>query len=130
MRKNITVYGVSDMTGQTVGRIVRAASAQFPEGLVRIKVLCRAASAEQVIDFIQQEGDDRGPCAVFHTILARRTREDLRTALQTLRIPSIDLLGSTAHVMAELLDVEPQETPGLTIEDGTLPEIFDLSCKS
>lgn len=32
MSKSITVYGVSDMTGETVARIVRAASAQFPEG--------------------------------------------------------------------------------------------------
>ena len=67
------------------------------------------------------------PCAVFHTILAKRTREDLRNALQTLRIPSIDLLGSTAHVMADLLGEEPQETPGLTIDDGTEPEVFTLA---
>lgn len=128
MSEGITVYAVSDMTGTTVGRIVRAASAQFPAGHVSIKVLSHATSAEQIVDFIQRAGDDRGPCAVFHTILAKRTREDLRTALQTLRIPSVDLLGSTAHVMAGLLDEEPHETPGLTIEDGIVPEVFDLSC--
>ena len=30
MSNTITVYAVSDMTGETVARIVRAASAQFP----------------------------------------------------------------------------------------------------
>ena len=127
MSANITVYAVSDMTGQTVGRIVRAASAQFPEGHVRIKVLSHASSAEQVVDFIQQQGDDRNRCAVFHTILSKRVRKDLRNALQTLRIPSIDLLGSTAHVMADLLDERPTTTPGITIDDGAELEVFDLS---
>ena len=127
MSEGITVYAVSDMTGTTVGRIVRAASAQFPTGHVSIKVLSHATSAEQIVDFIQQQGDDRGACAVFHTILAKRTREDLRNALQTLRIPSIDLLGSTAHVMAGLLGEEPNETPGLTIDDGSELVFFDLA---
>ncbi|MBP3894259.1 MAG: kinase/pyrophosphorylase [Atopobiaceae bacterium] len=130
MSEGITVYAVSDMTGTTVGRIVRAASAQFPAGHVSIKVLSHAISAEQIVGFIQRQGDDRGPCAVFHTILAKRTREDLRNALQTLRIPSIDLLGSTAHVMADLLGDDPQETPGLTIDDGVEPVVFDLASES
>ena len=39
MSTAITVYAVSDMTGETVERIVRAASAQFPHDHVTIKVL-------------------------------------------------------------------------------------------
>ena len=127
MSKSITVYGVSDMTGETVARIVRAASAQFPTGEVTIKVLQHVSGAQQVIDFIEREGDTGCPTAVFHTILSPRTRTNLRNALQTLRIPSIDLLGSTAHVMADLLDERPQPTPGLTIDDGAEPTWFDLS---
>ena len=123
----ITVYAVSDMTGETVTRLVRAASAQFPHGYVTIKVLQHVTSAQQVADFIQAQGDDRFPCAVFHTILALRMREDLRSCLQTLRIPSIDLLGSTAHVMSDLIGEPPQETPGLTIDDGVEPTYFDLA---
>jgi len=126
MPRQIIVYAVSDMTGETVARLVRAASAQFPTSDVTIKVLQHASSAQQVVDFIEGQGDDLVPCAVFHTILTLRMREDLRTALQTLRIPSVDLLGSTSHVMAELLGKQPQETPGLTIDDGVLPTYFDL----
>lgn len=127
MSEPITVYAVSDLTGTTVTRLVRAASAQFPSGNVNIKVLQHASSALQVVRFIQDQGDDTVPCAVFHTILRKRMREDLRIALQTLRIPSIDLLGSTAHVMADLLNEHPHETPGLTIEDGAEPLFFDLN---
>jgi regulator of PEP synthase PpsR (kinase-PPPase family) len=127
MSKHITVYGVSDMTGETVERIVRAASAQFPAGEVTIKMLQHASDAQQVIDFIEQQGDTETPTAVFHTILSPRTRADLRSACQTLRIPSIDLLGSTAHVMADLLDERPTTTPGITIEDGAEPLWFDLA---
>lgn len=123
----ITVYAISDMTGETVARLVRAASAQFPQGHVTIKVLQHVTSAQQVADFIRDQGDDRVPCAVFHTILALRMREDLRACLQTLRIPSIDLLGSTAHVMSDLVGEPPQETPGLTIDDGAEPIYFDLA---
>ena len=127
MQKRITVYAVSDMTGQTVTRIVRAASAQFKTDHVRIKVLSHATSAEQIVSFIQQQGDCHGTCSVFHTILSKHVRKDLRNALQTLRIPSVDLLGSTAHVMADLLGEQPQDKPGLTIDDGTEPEVFDLA---
>jgi regulator of PEP synthase PpsR (kinase-PPPase family) len=130
MSEGIIVYAVSDMTGETVERIVRAASAQFPASHVSIKVLSHISSAEQIVDFIRKQGDDNGACAVFHTILAKRTREDLRNALQTLRIPSVDLLGSTARVMADLLNEEPQETPGLTIDDGAVPEVFDMEVQA
>ena len=126
MPRQTTVYAVSDMTGEPVARLVRAASAQFPTSDVAIKVLQHASSAQQVVDFIEGQGDDLVPCAVFHTILTLRMREDLRTALQALRIPSVDLLGSTSHVMAELLGKQPQETPGLTIDDGVQPTCFDL----
>ena len=125
MTNPITVYAVSDMTGETVTRIVRAASAQFPHGDVAIKVLQHAGSVRQIVNFIEDQ-HDAGPVAVFHTILGKRMREDLRAALQTLRIPSIDLLGSTAHVMSDLLGKHPQETPGLTIDNGTNPAYFDL----
>lgn len=126
MSDGIVVYAVSDMTGTTVSRIVRAASAQFGHGHVVIKVLQHAASAQQIVDFIQNQDDTQHPCAVFHTILSEQVRHDLRNALQTLRIPSIDLLGSTAHVMSDLLDERPQTKPGLTIEDGAEPLVFDL----
>lgn len=127
MSQSITVYAVSDMTGETVARVVRAASAQFPQGEVRIKVLQHASSAEEIVNFIEGQGDTSHPQAVFHTILSKRMREDLRHALQTLRIPSVDLLGSTAHVMADLLGERPQATPGLTIDDGAEPTYFDLA---
>ena len=126
-KQQVIVYAVSDMTGETVERIVRAASAQFRAGSVRIKVLSHAGSVEQVMDFMEQQGDTARPVAVFHTILSKQVREDLRIALQTLRIPSIDLLGSTAHVIADLLGERPQTTPGLTIDDGAEPEHFDLN---
>ncbi len=125
MSTRITVYAASDMTGETVTRIVRAASAQFPAGHVTIKVLRDIQSAEQIVAFIESQHDE-GPVACFHTILSKRTREDLRRALQTLRIPSVDLLGSTAHVMADLLGQRPQTTPGLTIDDGAEPIVFSL----
>jgi regulator of PEP synthase PpsR (kinase-PPPase family) len=126
MSTAITVYAASDMTGQTVERIVRAASAQFPKGHVTIKVLQHIRSAAQIVDFIEGEGDGC-PVAVFHTILSQRTREELRQALQTLHIPSVDLLGSTAHVMADLLGERPQAVPGLTIDDVATPVWFDLA---
>ena len=121
----ITVYAVSDLTGETVTRLVRAASAQFPEGRVTIKVLQNVTSAEQVVSFIEEQGDP-WPLIVFHTILLKRVRKDLRNALNTLRIPSIDVLGTMVHVMGDLLDERPQETPGLTIDDGAAPRYFDL----
>lgn len=127
MGEQLVVYAVSDRSAETVTRLVRGASAQFRAGHVRIKVLSNVSSARQVADFIERAGDDQGLCAVFHTMLSRNMREDLRRCLQTLRIHSVDLLGSAAHVMADLLGEGPEERPGLTIEDGAVPERFDLA---
>ena len=126
MPRQITVYAVSDMTGETVARLVRAASAQFPTSDVTIKVLQHATSSQQVFDYNEGQWDDLVPCADFHTILTLRMREDLRAALQTLRIPSVDLLGSTSHVMAELLGKQPQETPGLYIDVVVKSTLFEV----
>lgn len=120
----VVAYAVSDMTGETAQRIVRAASAHFAPGSVAIKVLRHIGSAEQVVDFIREQGDDQRPCAVFHTIVSRPMSEDLRRSLQDLKIPSVDLLWSTANVIAGALGEKPQATPGLTIEDGSEPLFF------
>lgn len=126
MGKQIVVYGVSDMTGETVSRVVRAASAQFASGRVAIRVLGHVASAQQVVDFVEEKDEVEMPVAVFHTILDPQMRDDLRNALQTRGIPSVDLLGMPAHVMADLLGERPTTTPGITIDDGATPEFFDL----
>lgn len=120
------MYAVSDRSGETATRVVRGASAQFGKGRVQIKVLQRVQSAQQVIDFIEGQGDAIRPTAVFHTVLSKRMREDLRAALATMRIPAVDLIGSTCQVMSSLLGEEAQDTPGLTIGDGAEPVLFDL----
>lgn len=125
--RHVTVYAVSDETGETAARVVRGASAQFPDGHVRIKVLQHVGSVQQVLDFMEAQGDATRPVAVFHTILSLRIREDLRVALGTLRIPAVDLIGSTCRVIEDLLGERPHDTPGLTIDDGAEPTYFDLT---
>lgn len=127
MSNTIEVYGVSDMTGKTVSRVVKAASAQFAQGSVSIMVLAHVRSARQVLDYIDGNGKAGTSRAVFHTILDPQVREDLRNALQAQGIPSVDLLGMPAHVMGDLLGVRPTTTPGITIDDGVEPEFVDLS---
>ena len=118
------------LSGATIPQRFRTMVDRFGDDPLSMKQAGIVYAAEQIVDFIRKQGDDNGACAVFHTILAKRTREDLRNALQTLRIPSVDLLGSTARVMADLLNEEPQETPGLTIDDGAVPEVFDMEVQA
>ena len=52
------------------------------------------------------------PVAVFHTIVNRNLRRDIRRELDGRGVPSIDLLGPAITIISTLTDTEPKYQAG------------------
>ncbi len=106
------VFVISDARGKTAAGVVEAAADQFGDDAVIIKTLSNVNSAEMVSDYLNKNLDEDVPIAVFHTIVDRNLRRDIRRELDKRGIPSIDLLGPAITVISTLTGEEPHYQAG------------------
>lgn len=106
------VFVLSDARGKTAAGVVEAAADQFGEDAVIIKQLGNVRSVDMVKDYLDRNLDPGVPVAVFHTLVDRNLRRDIRRELDKRGIPSIDLLGPAITVLSTLTDQEPIYQPG------------------
>ena len=111
---NVTpvVFVLSDARGKTAAGVVEAAADQFGEDAVIIKQLGNVRSVDMVKDYLDRNLDPGVPVAVFHTLVDRNLRRDIRRELDKRGIPSIDLLGPAISVIATLSGEEPNNKVG------------------
>ena len=106
------VIVLSDARGKTATGVVEAAADQFGADSVVIKKLSNVNSVEMVSDFLSKEAAEDIPQAVFHTIVERNLRRDIRRELDRRGIPSIDLLGPAITVISTLTGIAPSHEVG------------------
>lgn len=107
------VYVLSDARGETAVNVVEAAADQFSEDAVVIKLLGNVKSVEDVRRYLDRNVDDSSNnLAVFHTIVDRNLRRDIRRELDKRGIPSIDLLGPAVTILSTLTGEEPKNQVG------------------
>ena len=111
---NVTpvVFVLSDARGKTATSVVEAAADQFSDGIVAIRQLGNVRSVSMVCDYLDQNVTEDVPMAVFHTIVDRNLRRDIRRELDKRGIPSIDLLGPAITVISTLTGEEPKYQAG------------------
>jgi len=106
------VFVLSDSRGKTAVGVVEAAADQFGDEAVIIKQLGNVNKVEVVGDYLDRNVDPDCPMAVFHTIVDRDLRRDIRRELDKRGIPSIDLLGPAITVLSTLTGEEPKNIVG------------------
>lgn len=106
------VMVISDARGKTATGVVEAAADQFSDDAVAIKRLSNVKSVATVQDFLDEVCTEGCAMAVFHTIVDRNLRRDIRRELDKRGIPSIDLLGPAITVISTLTGEEPKYEPG------------------
>ena len=116
------VFVISDARGETATGVVTAAASQFTDDIVVIKRLGEVRSVETVKNYLDENVDSDVPLAVFHTIVDRNLRRDIRRELDERGIPSIDLLGPAITIISTLTGEEPKYETGrrtqIQIEEG------------
>jgi regulator of PEP synthase PpsR (kinase-PPPase family) len=100
---------VSDSTGETAEKVVRAALLQFPGSGVQIRLHTRVRNAESARSILQQCAADRA--LVLFTVVSPELREAIHQYSYELRIDAVDLIGSLIAKIGSFLDQQPINLP-------------------
>ncbi len=105
---------VSDSTGETAEKVVRAAMLQFPHSGAQIRMHTRVRTKDAARPVLERAAKD-GALVVF-TVVSPELREFIHSQSYELKIEALDLIGSLIGRLTTFLDREPINTPS-----GMLP---------
>ncbi len=100
---------LSDSTGETAEKVVRAAMLQFPHSGTQIVLHTRVRTKEAARPFLEAAAQD-GALIVF-TVVSPELREYIHTASYELKIEALDLIGSLIGKLGAYLDRQPINMP-------------------
>jgi regulator of PEP synthase PpsR (kinase-PPPase family) len=100
---------LSDSTGETAERVVRAAMLQFPHSGARIQLHTRVRTRETVRPILENASKD-GALVVF-TVVSPELREYIHALSHELKLEPLDLIGSLIGKLAAWLGRQPINTP-------------------
>ena len=104
------VFIVSDATGETAYRTLKAAMMQF-EDHATITRVANVRQEEQIARILDQAGRDHS--LIVHTFVSRKLRDSLCQAAERKGLETIDLLGALIEKLASFFHKPPSARPGL-----------------
>lgn len=116
--QHIYLHILADSTGRTAASVACGAVVQFPEGAVSVRGLTHIKSADEVRAYVEKFISKNEMTTVFHTLLDPELRREVRRVLETNGIPSVDLLGPVTQIVSRMLQEDPVDMPGMTLEDA------------
>lgn len=105
------IYAVSDATGTTAERVVRAALVQFDDHQIEITRHEGVRSVEQIREIVNEAAHSGG--FVVHTFVYEHLRSAILTEGRSQNVTTIDLMGPLLARLTELLATPPRAEPGL-----------------
>jgi regulator of PEP synthase PpsR (kinase-PPPase family) len=100
---------LSDSTGETAEKVVRAAMLQFPHSGAHIRVHTRVRTKEAARPLLERAASE-GALVVF-TVVSPELREYIHASSYELRIEALDLIGSLIGKLSTFLDRQPINMP-------------------
>jgi regulator of PEP synthase PpsR (kinase-PPPase family) len=100
---------LSDSTGETAEKVVRAAMLQFPHAGTQIHLHTRVRTKEAARPVLESAARE-GALVVF-TVVSPELREFIHATSYELKIESLDLIGSLIGKLSTYLDRQPINTP-------------------
>lgn len=107
------IFVVSDSTGETAERVVRAALLQFPDQRVRVRLFTRVRDQEAVSEVLKKAGE-AGAMVVF-TLVSPDLREFFHEMAGREHIETVDVIGQLIHKVANYLEATPLNRPTATM---------------
>jgi regulator of PEP synthase PpsR (kinase-PPPase family) len=108
-----TIFVVSDSTGETAERVVRAALLQFPDQRVRLRLFTRVRDQEAVGEVLKKAAE-AGAMVVF-TLVSPDLREFFHEMAAQEHIETVDVIGGLIHKVANYLEATPLNRPTATM---------------
>lgn len=111
--EKILVYVVSDSVGETGELVAKAAVSQFRPGLqgVTFQRFPHVESAEQLVEIVQLAASQSA--LIVYTLVQENMRNTMKEQCVKANVAHIDLIGPLMGILADSLQIEPIEEPGL-----------------
>jgi regulator of PEP synthase PpsR (kinase-PPPase family) len=123
---------LSDSTGETAEKVVRAAMLQFPHSGSIVSLHTRLRTSDAVRPILEKAAKD-GALVVF-TVVSPELREYIHAASYELKVEAVDLIGSLIGKLSTYLDRQPINMPSgmlpLTEEYFRRIEAMEFAVKS
>ncbi len=100
---------LSDSTGETAEKVVRAALLQFPGAGVQIRLHTRVRTPEGARAILERAAADRA--LVLFTVVAPEMREFIHQTSYELKVEPVDLIGSLIAKIGSFLEQKPINLP-------------------
>src|SRR5690606_27185549 len=106
-----TIMVISDATGETAERMVRAATLQFKDTPVNIRTYSRVRLEAEVEQLIERAAELRA--LVVFTVVNPEERDLLLQLIQRHNVEAIDIIGALIGKLGSFLGTQPAGIPGL-----------------
>ena len=107
----LTIFVVSDATGETAERMVRAALVQFESAQTTIVRHGHVRTSEQVRAVVKEAAAHNS--LILHTLVSDDLRRLMLAESRLHNVDAMDLIGSVLDRLAIRLKLSPMEKPGL-----------------
>lgn len=105
------LFILSDSTGDTASRMLRAALKQFVGDRLTIRRFPHVLRNSEVRSILREAGE--APTMVVHTFAGGPLREMMQEEAENAGIEALDLLGPLIASLKDFLDAKPKGEPGL-----------------
>jgi regulator of PEP synthase PpsR (kinase-PPPase family) len=110
-KRRHVVYVISDATGATGQRVVKAALAQFANAEVTIEMRAGIRDKKEIKKLAEEAGQAGG--TIVHTLAVPELREAMTQEGRLQHVVTIDLMGPLVARLSEALELAPLARPGL-----------------
>ncbi len=107
---------LSDATGATAERVVRATLVQFPGLQVIVDLVSEVKTADQIRRAIRKTRKLGG--LIAYTLVETKLRSEIVSLANEAGVPTVDLIGPLMSALSEFLTAEPAREPGLFKQPG------------
>ncbi len=114
------IFIVSDSTGETAEKVVRASLLQFPQRRVRVRLFTRIRD-EAALEAVLREASEKSALVVF-TLVKPELRETFLRLTREHEVQHFDVIGSLIGKISSFLGADPLNRP--TVELPLTEEYF------
>jgi hypothetical protein len=111
------IFAVSDATGTTAERVVRAALTQFDESNVSIKRYGGVRQSGQIHKIVEEASKAGG--FIVHTFVTEELRRVILNEGRAWNVATFDLMGPLLARLSEMLSAAPRSEPGMSYLDSS-----------
>lgn len=104
------VFAVSDGTGATAERVIRAALTQFTQP-VEVERFGEVRTVAQVRDLVRRAAEEGA--FIVHTLVSQELRDAMFSEGRDRHVPTLDLMGPLLDRLSDVLGVPPLAQPGM-----------------